>query len=135
MKTLLLQLLTWWQGQTIGTRFFTWRFGEKVGADEFGNIYYRTRGGAKDKALGFERRWVVFASEADGSKIPPGWYGWMHHTVDVPPSQEDYKPRAWQKPHEPNMTGTVHAYRPPGSAVQGGHRPKVSADYDAWSPG
>ena len=40
MKNLLLQLFTWWNGQTLGTRFFTWRFGNKVGQDEFGNTYY-----------------------------------------------------------------------------------------------
>ena len=34
MKTLLTQIFTWWNGQTIGTRFHTWRFGKKVGQDE-----------------------------------------------------------------------------------------------------
>jgi len=38
-------------------------------------------------------------------------------------------------PHQPNYTGTVQAYRPPGSALHGSHRPQVSADYDAWTPG
>ena len=36
MKTLLTQIFTWWNGQTMGTRFHTWRFGKKVGQDEFG---------------------------------------------------------------------------------------------------
>ena len=40
MKTLLTQIFTWWNGQTIGTRFHTWRFGKKVGQDELGNTYY-----------------------------------------------------------------------------------------------
>ena len=40
MKNLLLQIFTWWNGQTLGTRFFTWRFGKRVGEDEFGNVYY-----------------------------------------------------------------------------------------------
>jgi hypothetical protein len=89
MKTFLLQFFTWWNGQTLGTRIFTWRKGEKVGTDEFGNTYYRTRGGAKDPALGHERRWVIYKGEADASKIPPGWYGWMHHRFDTTPVQED----------------------------------------------
>jgi methylenetetrahydrofolate reductase (NADPH) len=50
MKNFLLQFFTWWNGQTLGTRLYTWRMGEKVGTDEFGNTYYRTRGGAKDPA-------------------------------------------------------------------------------------
>jgi len=54
MKQTLLQIFTWWNGQTIGTRFHTWRKGERVGEDEFGNVYYRTRGGEKDKALEIE---------------------------------------------------------------------------------
>ncbi len=39
MKTLL-QIFTWWNGSTIGTRFHTWRFGKRVGEDQFGNVYY-----------------------------------------------------------------------------------------------
>ena len=54
---------------------------------------------------------------AEASTIPPSWHGWMHHTVDMPPTQENYKPQAWQKPHRPNMTGTPGAYRPPGSTL------------------
>lgn len=134
MKQLLLQIFTWWNGQTLGTRLHTWRKGERVGADEAGNVYYRTRGGAKDKALGFERRWVIYAGEAEASSIQSGWYGWLHHTVDTPPSSEAYKPREWQMSHKPNMTGTAEAYRPPGSALAEGKRPRATGDYQAWSP-
>ncbi len=38
---LLLQIFTWWNGQTIGTRFQPWRHGQRVGEDEFGNVYYQ----------------------------------------------------------------------------------------------
>lgn len=127
MKDLLLQIFTWWNGQTMGTRFFTWRKGEFVGNDEFGNSYYRERHG--------ERRWVIYNGPAEASAIPPGWHGWMHHRVDTPPSQEDYRPRAWQKPHKANLTGTPAAYRPDGSILTPQSRPRVSADYDAWTPG
>src|SRR5206468_3005891 len=66
-KTHLLRFFTWWNGATLNTRFYTWRFGEEVGTDEFGNIYYRTRGGAIDPALGFQRRWVIYARESEAS--------------------------------------------------------------------
>ena len=33
--------LTWWDGQTLNTQFFTWRKGTRVGEDDQGNIYYR----------------------------------------------------------------------------------------------
>ena len=55
--------------------------------------------------------------------------------VDVPPSKEDYKPREWEKAHRPNLTGSPLAYRPPGSLAVPGERPKVTGDYDAWTPG
>ncbi len=29
-KDWLLEIFTWWNGQTIGTRFHTWRFGQRV---------------------------------------------------------------------------------------------------------
>jgi NADH:ubiquinone oxidoreductase subunit len=127
------RLFTWWDRQTLNTQFYTWRFGEKVGEDEFGNIYYRKPG--LDPTLGFERRWVIYAGTADGSLTPPGWYGWLHHTVDVSPMDESYKPREWELPHLPNMTGTPQAWRPPGSTLRDNARPPATGDYEAWSPG
>ena len=85
MKNLLLQLFTWWNGQTMGTRWFTARHGEKVGTDEFGNTYYRAP--SKLPASIAERRWVIYANYAEASMIPPGWHGWMHHRTDTPPSE------------------------------------------------
>jgi NADH:ubiquinone oxidoreductase subunit len=133
--TWLLQFFTWWSGQTLGTRFHTWRKGERVGEDEQGNVYYRTEGGAIDPVLGFERRWVIYNGESEASKVPPGWYGWLHHMTDVSPANEAYKPHEWELPHVPNMTGTPAAYRPQGSAMASGVRPAATGDYQAWSPG
>ena len=105
------------------------------GTDEFGNAYYRTKGHKIDPALGFERRWVIYNGISEASMAPPGWNGWLHHTVDVPPSQESYEPREWQKPHQPNRTGTPFAYRPRGSTLNEGVRQPATGDYDAWTPG
>ena len=131
IKTFFTQFFTWWNGQTLGTRLHTWRFGKEVGQDEFGNIYYE--GGTDSE--GRTRRWVIYKAYSEASAIPPGWHGWMHYRVDTPPTQEDYKPREWQKPHLPNLTGTAEAYHPPGSLFAGGNRPQVTGDYDAWTPG
>ncbi len=131
MKDFLVQFFTWWNGQTLGTRFHTWRHGQRVGQDEAGNVYYQ--GGTDSE--GRTRRWVIYNGPAEASRIPPGWHGWMHHRVDTPPSQENYKPREWQKPHQENLTGTSLAYRPKGSLISGTHRPQVTGDYDAWTPG
>jgi NADH:ubiquinone oxidoreductase subunit len=135
MKQFLLKFFTWWNRQTFGTQLTTWRHGERVGEDHLGNVYYRTKGGKIDPALGIERRWVIYVAEAEASMIPEGWNGWLHHTVDVPPSQESYTPREWQRPHQPNLTGTSFAYRPKGSVLREGVRQPATGDYDAWTPG
>lgn len=126
MKQFLLQLFTWWNGQTFGTRVWTWRAGEFVGTDEAGNTYYRQRNG--------NRRWVIYNGYAEASRIPPAWHGWMHHRTDVPPTEESYKPYEWEKPHEPNLTGTPAAYRPRGSILSNDKRPEVTGDYEPWKP-
>ena len=129
------QFFTWWNGQTLNTRFHTWRNGEVVGHDEFGNTYYRTRGGKIDPALLIERRWVIYKGASEASQTPPGWFGWLHHTVDTPPTDEAYEALDWQMPHLPNMTGTPQAWRPSGSTLNLGARPPASGDYEAWTPG
>jgi NADH:ubiquinone oxidoreductase subunit len=134
MKTFLLRFFTWWNGQTFGTQLWTWAYGEHVGDDEYGNRYFRTRGGKIDKSLGFERRWVIYNGYAEASNVPPSWHGWLHHTVDVPPTEESYRAPAWAKPHRPNLTGTPAAYRPSGSTLAQGRRPRATGDYKAWKP-
>ena len=126
MKQLIAELFIWWQRETLSTRLFTWLRGEYVGSDEAGNRYYQHRKN--------DRRWVIYNGYADASTIEPGWHGWMHHRVDTPPSRERYTPRPWQKPHRSNKTGTAEAYRPDGSLLATGQRPRVTSDYDAWSP-
>ena len=135
MLTWLTQFFTWWNGQTLNTRLHTWRFGEGVGNDEFGNTNYRTKGGKIYAALGIERRWVIYAGQSEGSQTPPGWYGWLHHLTDVPPTEEAYTPREWELPYIQNLTGTPRAYRPTGSTLRDAARPAATGDYKAWQPG
>ncbi|MBZ8133306.1 NADH:ubiquinone oxidoreductase subunit NDUFA12 [Afifella sp. IM 167] len=122
----LLQLFTWWHEATLNTLFYTWRKGILVGEDDEGNRYYRHRKG--------NRRWVIYNGAAEASRIPPGWYGWIHYRTDIPPTDESYQMRAWEKPHHPNMTGTPGAYRPAGSIATPQHRPEVTGDYEPWTP-
>ena len=131
MKTFFTQLFTWWNGQTLNTRFHTWRKGTRVGEDELGNVYYE--GGTDSE--GRTRRWVIYPGVSEATAITPGWHGWMHHRTDTPPTKESYTPRDWQKPHQVNLTGTGKAYRPKGSILAQEKRPRVTGDYDAWTPG
>ena len=75
MKRFLQLFFTWWNGATFGTLLWTRRYGELVGEDETGNRYYRTKDGAVDASLGFERRWVIYNGDAEASRIPPSWHG------------------------------------------------------------
>lgn len=116
--------VTWWHGQTLGTQFETWRKGVRVGEDEFGNTYYESRDG--------KRRWVIFNGEVEGSRVAAEWHGWLHHTWDEAPSKTPLPRKDWEKPHIPNLTGTVDAYAPAGSIRKA--QPADRSDYEAWSP-
>jgi hypothetical protein len=56
-KEFVVRFFTWWNGATLGTLFWSARHGEFVGSDEYGNRYYRMKGGRIDPTLGFERRY------------------------------------------------------------------------------
>jgi NADH:ubiquinone oxidoreductase subunit len=113
----------------IGTRIFTWLKGRLVGRDTNGNLYYeerRPRPGAR------ARRWVIYAGAPEASSVPPEWHSWLHYTTDAPLA--DHGRRPWQKPHEPNLTGTPLGYRPAGHDYSGGVRAPATGDYEAWTP-
>jgi NADH:ubiquinone oxidoreductase subunit len=112
---------------SMGTRFYTWRFGERVGDDAFGNVYYRH----KDHSLA--NRWVTFNGAAEASAVPPEWHAWLHRYVDDAPTASDAR-AAYVKPHQPNLTGSEAAYRPPGHDYKGGERAAATGDYEAWRP-
>ena len=128
------RIFGWWNGATLNTLLSTRRFGERVGADEFGNVYYRTIGGKIDPALGFERRWVIFNGYAEGfgDAARLVWMASSHRRRAS--DGGGLRPAAWQKAHVPNMTGTPEAWRPPGSALRANARPSTTGDYDAWTP-
>lgn len=116
---------------TLGTWLFTWLFGTLVGTDGDGNRYYRTRlGGGRDRH-GHERRWVVYRGENEASKVPPEWHAWLHHMAPAPlPAAR----APWQKPHQPNLTGTGAAYRPRGHVLRASRRAPATGDYEPWRP-
>ena len=120
----LLRAVTWWNGQTLNTQLFTWRKGVKVGEDDAGNVFYQTRDNT--------RRWVIFNGEAEASRVSPDWHGWLHHTWDEPPNLVPLAHKVWEKPHQPNLTGTIMAYAPAGSLRK--TMPQSRSDYEAWAP-
>ncbi len=120
----LLKAVTWWNGQTLNTQVFTWRKGEKVGEDDQGNVYYRNADDSK--------RWVIFNGEIEATRVSPDWHGWLHRTWDEPPTDKPLVHKAWEKPHQENLTGTMLAYAPAGSIRR--ENPADRGDYEAWTP-
>lgn len=121
---------------SIGTKLFTKLKGTKVGTDEYGNVYYRStvKEGDGIGRRNQERRWVVYKGLAEPSKVPPYWHGWLHHMTDDAPTEADKVAKYdWQKPHLPNLTGTVNAYHPSDS-FEDEKRTKAIGDYQAWNP-
>lgn len=126
------EIFSWWGGNTWSNRLYTALRGRHVGTDDEGNRYFVQNKGVGP--LGVPRRWVIYKDGAEASKIPPDWHGWMHYTVDTPPTEEKYTPRPWQKPHQSNLTGTPAAHRPAGSILASGTRPRATGDYKPWRP-
>ena len=118
------------RGMSLTTRLFTFLRGRAVGRDTVGNRYFeekRPRPGLR------QRRWVMYPGVVEASTVPPEWHAWLHYTTDAP--LPDVVRKAWQKPHEPNLTGTPFGYRPPGSDYRGGTRAPATGDYESWTPG
>lgn len=113
------------------THLVTWLRGEPVGTDAEGNRYYQER---RIPAGRRRRRWVVYEGEAEASRVPPEWHAWLHYTAAECPGPGRVASRPWQKPHQPNLTGTAAAYRPPGHTLEGGHRSPATGDYEPWTP-
>ena len=103
MLTFFKKIFTWWNRDTIGTRIKTIFFGKLIGKDDFGNKYYQSKSG---------KRWVIYFDEIDASKIPVEWFSWMHFMPNKIENNHELEKHVWQKPHQPNLTGTESAYYP-----------------------
>lgn len=112
----------------IGTILYTRYHGERVGEDTFGNEYYVEKNPPTNRRA---KRWVMYKGEPEASKVPPEWHAWLHYTAEAPIRVQA---RPWMKPHQPNLTGTPHAYLPPGHDARGGKRDHATGDYEAWDP-
>ena len=126
------KIFSWWNGATIGTLFTIAKRGALVGTDAFGNRYYQSRDNVSYD--GRKRRWVVYNGYAEASKVPPEWHGWLHYTLDEPPTEVQLPRKAWETDYTPNLTGTPMAWRPQGSLAAEARRPAATGDYQAWTP-
>ena len=69
---------------------------------------------------------MIYNGYAEASRVPPSWHGWLHHTVDVAPTEESYPPREWEKPHMPEPDG--NAARLSALRLDAGERPPSEGD-------
>jgi len=120
------KIFTWWEGATLVSGWNIRRNGSHVGTDVLGNAYYQEKKGG--------RRWVVYEGPNDTSRIPPEWFGWLHHQIEGLPNESlPPVPRFLAEPAA-NLTGTAQAYRPSGALESGGRRQAAGGDYQAWAP-
>ena len=70
--------------------------------------------------------WNVYSDEIDASKIPVEWYSWIHHTPNNLQNNQEPNKHNWQKPHQPNLTGTKKAYYP------NRNNNEISKKYKTW---
>ena len=122
---MLREIFTWWHGQTLGVRLWTYFNGRLVAEDQFKNRYYSNKSDT--------RRWVVYHGEIDASKVTPEWNNWLRFTSDRVPSEENDK-YDWQLDHTPNQTGTINAHSPRLSSFNRKKSDK-DLDYEKWKPG
>jgi len=118
---------TWWNGATWGTALFSRLHGEKVGQDAAGNVYFQKK--AKPS-----RRWVIYDGANDASRVPPGWNAWLRGTIDQVPDDSLPPRRSFEREPQPNLTGTMEAFRPDGSLSGKRVRPASTGDYQPWTP-
>jgi NADH:ubiquinone oxidoreductase subunit len=120
MKNFLKQIFTWWHKQTVGTFLYTIFTGKLSGKDQFGNKYYSNSKG---------KRWVIYKSNIESSKIPAEWHLWIHFLTRNTPT-ENIKKFSWQKQHQENLTGTKNAHKPDGSLFT--DLKKNMKKYETW---
>ena len=126
-KRLLKYLFTWWNGNTVGTKLYTFFNGKRVGEDYLGNLYYES----KDQ----KNRWCIYHDQSEASRISPEWNSWLRFITNTPPTNNTIT-FEWQKRFDGNTTGLDGAYKPNIMRVD---RPREDfgnheSDYKAWKP-
>ena len=116
---------------SLGTKIYTWLYGNLVGTDDQLNKYYCSSKNFSDSE---SKRWVIFKGDIEATKIPPHWHAWIHKSIDKPPIGYVHKYK-WQKNHQVNLTGTEDAYYPDSHPLSKSYNPDaVKSEYETWNP-
>ena len=119
---MIMEIFTWWNKQTIGTRIWSYLNGIPIGEDEYGNRYFSNKNDTK--------RWVIYKDQIEATTVNPDWNNWLRFTSIQKP--KNLKLHEWQLGHKPNQTGTSKAYIPKTSYSE--RSDKKKNDYEKWSP-
>ena len=127
VKSLLKYLFTWWNGNTVGTKLYTFLRGKKVGEDYLGNSYFESKN--------LESRWCIYRDQSEASRISPEWNSWLRYISNTVPTSDNIT-YEWQKRFDGNTTGLGGAYKPSitneGSSKE--DLENYQSDYKAWKP-
>ena len=127
VKSLLKYLFTWWNGNTVGTKLYTFLKGKKVGEDYLGNSYFESKN--------LESRWCIYRDQSEASRISPEWNSWLRYISNTVPTSDNIT-YEWQKRFDGNTTGLDSAYKPSTKRV-GSLKEDLEnyhSDYKAWEP-
>tara|TARA_B100001057_G_scaffold54492_1_gene48375 strand:+ start:162 stop:533 length:372 start_codon:yes stop_codon:yes gene_type:complete len=103
-------------------------FAQKVGEDDYGNIYFVDK--SKNPTNNFrERRWIIYNGSVEASKVPQEWNAWLHHVTKSIPKKTTRKPK-WFKKHLPNQTGTMNSIISKNKII----KDKINNLYSTWKP-
>jgi len=115
----------------IGLYIRTLLKGRFIGQDVYGNRYYCERSWWPWSRSPGSRRWVLYKGLAEASKIPAEWHSWLHGGPATPLETASAK-YPWQKPHQPNLTGTPNSYQP--SVLAAPKNKEAPKYYEPWTP-
>ena len=119
---MIMEIFTWWNKQTLGTRVWSYFNGVLVGEDNYGNKYFSNKEDSK--------RWVIYKDEVEATTVNPEWNNWLRFTsTEKPGNVAQYD---WQIEHKQNQTGTSNSYSPQTIFDKTNLKKKI--DYDKWSP-
>ena len=119
---MIMEIFTWWNRQTLGTRVWSYFNGVLVGEDNCGNKYFSNKDDSK--------RWVIYRDEVEATTVNSEWNNWLRFTsAEKPGNVAQYD---WQIEHKQNQTGTPNSYSPQTIFDKTKHKKKI--DYDKWSP-
>jgi len=68
--------------------------------------------------------------------VPPAWFGWLHQMCDQPLPSAPENSYVWQKPHQPNLSGSEVAPLPAGHPLNQIAKGCVAVEevYQSWNP-